>query len=78
MLLFRGDTPRNSNVARLPWRALSVAEEYIDDQQGGADGDGGVGDVEGRIVKGAEPNFEEIRDGPVEDTIGDVTGGASK
>src|SRR6267378_7920093 len=54
------------------------AEEDIQDDEGGADGDGGVGDVEGGIVEGAEPNFEEIGDGAVEDTIGDVAGGAAK
>ena len=59
-------------------RGVFGAEEDIKDDEGGADGDGGVGGVEGRIMVRAQPNFEEIGDGAVEDTIGDVTGGAAE
>src|SRR6267378_4786728 len=59
-------------------RSVSWAEEDIEDNEGGADGDGGVGDVESGIVVGAEPDFEEIRYGAVEDAIGDVAGGAAE
>ena len=54
------------------------AEEDVENDEGGADGDGGVGDVEGGIVVGAEPDFEEIGNGAVKDAIGDVAGGAAE
>ena len=44
----------------------------------GADGDGGVGDIEGRIVVGAEPDFEEVGDRAAHDAVGDVAGGAAE
>ena len=72
------DAPWNGNVAQLRWRAVLVGEKDVEDDEYGADSNGGVGDVECGIVVRAEPNFEEIRDGAVEDTIGDVTGGAAK
>src|SRR5712664_642269 len=50
-------------------RSVSWAEEDIEDNEGGADGDGGVGDVESGIVVGAEPDFEEIGNGAVEDAF---------
>ncbi len=59
-------------------RSVSWAEEDIEDNEGGADGDGGVGDVESGIVVGAEPDFEEIGNGAVEDAIGDVASGAAE
>ena len=50
----------------------------------GADGDGGVGDVEGgpgiEEVKGdpAEPDFQKIRDRAVEEAVGKIAGGAAE
>ena len=54
------------------------AEEDVENDERGADGDGGVGDVEGGIVVVAEADFEEVGDGAVEDAIGDVAGGAAE
>ena len=55
-----------------------VEEEYVDDDEGGADGDGGVGDVEGRPVVAAEPDFEEVCDSAVDDAVGHVAGGTAE
>src|SRR5712664_635617 len=60
------------------WRVVFVEEEHVEDDQGGADCDRGIGDVEGRPVVAAEPDFEEIRDGAMDDTIGYVAGGAAE
>ena len=60
------------------WRVVFVEEEDVDDDEGGADGDGGVGDVEGGPVVGAEPDFEEVGDGAVDDAIGYVASGAAE
>ena len=54
------------------------AEEDVENDEGGADGDGGVGYVEGGIVVVAEADFEEVGDGAVEDAVGDVAGGAAE
>src|SRR5580693_7383147 len=54
------------------------AEEDVDDEQDCADGDGGIGDVEGGIVVGAQPDFEKIGDGSMENAIGDVASGAAE
>lgn len=70
--------PRNSNVAQLRGRAFSVAEEYIDDEQSGADSDGGISDVECGIVIAAEPHFKKIGDRSMEDAIGYVAGRAAE
>jgi len=53
-------------------------EEDVEEDEDGADGDGGVGDVEGGPAVGAEPDFEEVGDGAVEDAVGDVAGGAAE
>ena len=53
-------------------------EHQIQDQEDRADGDGGVGYVEGGPAISAEPDFEEVGDGAVEDAIGDVAGGAAE
>jgi len=55
-----------------------VEEENVDDDEGGAYGDGGVGDVEGRPVVTAEPDFEEVGDRAVDDAIGNVPGSATE
>ena len=55
-----------------------VEEEYVDDDEGGAYSDRGVGDIESGPVIAAEPDFEEVRDGAMNDTIGDVAGRAAK
>src|SRR5712675_2302661 len=55
-----------------------VEEENVDDDEGGAYGDGGVGDVEGRPVVTAEPDFEKVGDRAVDDAIGNVAGGATE
>src|SRR5216684_5912450 len=55
-----------------------VEEEDVDDDEGGADGDGGVGDVEGGPVVVAEPNLEEVRDRAVNDAVGYVAGCAAE
>src|ERR1700722_10713971 len=54
------------------------AQEDVENDEGGADGDGGVGDVEGGIVVAAEADFEEVGDGAVEDAVGDVAGRATE
>jgi hypothetical protein len=59
-------------------RVVFVEEEDVDDDEGGADGDGGIGDVEGRPVVAAEPNFEEVDDGAMDDAIGYVSGCTAK
>src|ERR1700747_1526190 len=46
------------NFARL----MLGAEEHVKDDQGGADGDGGVSDVERWVMVVAEADFEEIGD----------------
>src|ERR1700720_51590 len=56
-------------------RVVLGAEEHVQDDQRGADGDGGVGDVERRIVVVAEAHFEEVGDRAVEDAVGDVACG---
>ena len=55
-----------------------MEEEDVDDDEGGADGDGGVGDVEGGPVVVAEPNLEEVRDRAVNDAVGYVAGCAAQ
>ena len=54
------------------------AEEDIKDDEGGPDRDGGVGDVEGRVVITAKPQFEEIGDAAVDDSIGEITASAAE
>ena len=54
-----------------------VEEEDVDDDEGSADGDSGVGDVEGRPVVAAEPDFEEVGNRAVDDAISYVAGGAA-
>jgi hypothetical protein len=54
------------------------SEKYIDDEQGCANGDGGIRDVEGGIVVRAEPNFKKIGDRSVEDPIGNIAGSAAE
>ena len=57
---------------------------YIKKNQNGADGDGGIGDIEGRPRienaprKEREPDFEEVGDGTVNDAIGEVAGGSAE
>ena len=59
-------------------------EEDVGDQEDGADGDGGIGDVEGgpRVEDGewekAEPDFEEVGDGAVDDAVREIAGGAAQ
>src|SRR6266849_5717352 len=55
-----------------------VEEEDVDDDEGGADGDGGIGDVEGGPVVAAEPDFEEVGDRAVDDAVGYVAGGTAE
>ena len=57
---------------------MFVEEEDVDDDEGGADGDGGVGYVEGGPVVGAEPDLEEVGDRAVDDAVGYVAGGAAE
>ena len=54
-----------------------VEEEDVDDDKGGADGDGGIGDVESGPVVAAEPDFEEVGDRFVDDAVGYVASGAA-
>ena len=51
-----------------------AGEEDVEDEENGADGDSGVGYVEGGPAIGAEKDFEKIGDPAVEDTIGDIAG----
>src|SRR5579863_6965106 len=61
------------------FRCLALhAKECVQDDEGGADGDGRIGDVEGGVMVGAEPDFEEVGDGTVEDAIGDIAGRSAK
>ncbi len=59
-------------------------EEDVGDQEDGTDGDGGIGDVEGgpRVEDGewekAEPDFEEVGDGAVDDAVREIAGGAAE
>src|ERR1700722_4583748 len=55
-----------------------VEEEDVDDDEAGANGNGGVGDVEGRPVIAAEPDFEEVCDGAVDDAVGHVAGSTAE
>jgi len=55
-----------------------VEEEYVDNDEDGADGDCGVGDVEGGPMVAAEPDFEEVCDRTVDDAIGYIAGGPAQ
>ena len=57
---------------------VMLVAENIEDYEGRADGDGGVGDVERGIVIAAEADFEEVGDGAVEDAVGDVASGSAE
>ena len=57
---------------------MFVEEEDVDDDEGGADGDGGVGYVEGRPVIAAEPDFEEVCHGAVDDAVRHISGGTAE
>ena len=59
-------------------RMVFVEEEDVDDDEGGADGDGGVGDVESGPVVAAEPDFEEVGDRAMDDAVGYVAGGTAQ
>jgi hypothetical protein len=59
-------------------RVVFVEEEDVDDDEGGADSDGGIGDVEGGPVVAAEPHFEEVGDCAVDDPVGDVARGTTE
>ena len=59
-------------------RACLGAEQDVEDDEDGADGDGRIGDVEGRPMISAEQNFEEIGNSTADDAVGDVAGGAAK
>src|SRR5204862_6306083 len=52
-------------------------EEYIKKNENGADGDGGVGDVEGGVTVSAEPEFEKISDSAVNQAVGEIAGGSA-
>jgi hypothetical protein len=56
------------------WGGTAVTEKDIEKDERGANGDGGIGDVEGGVVIGAEPHFEEIRNRAVNDAVGYVAG----
>jgi hypothetical protein len=71
--------PRSADVLFSDVRGVVfVEEEDVDDDEGGADGDGGVGDVEGGPVIAAEPDFEEVGDRAVDDAVGYIAGGAAE
>src|SRR5579883_3414725 len=59
-------------------------EEDIEDEEEGANGNGGVGDIEGGpgIEDGkrneTQPDFEEIGDRAMDDAIGEIAGGAAQ
>src|SRR5262245_58422751 len=59
-------------------RLRRPGEEEVDQQQDGADGDGGVSDVESGIGVGAEQQLEEIGDGAMDDAVGDVARGSAE
>src|SRR2546421_2403225 len=50
---------------------------HIKKNENGADGDGGVGDVEGGVAVCAEPDFEKIGDCAVDDAVGEIAGGSA-
>ncbi len=51
-----------------------AGEQDVEDQQNGADGDGGIGNVEGGPAVGTQKDLEEIGDAAVKDAVGDVAG----
>src|SRR5579863_3024672 len=53
-------------------------EDNVEDDEDGANGDSGVGDVKSGPAVRTEPDFEEIRDGSVKDAVGDVASSAAK
>jgi len=55
-----------------------VEEKDVDDDEGGADGDGGVCYVEGRPVIAAEPDFKEVCHGAVHDAVRHIAGGTAE
>ena len=59
-------------------RMVLGAKKHIQNDQGRADRDGGVGDVERRVVVIPKAYFKEIGNRPVKDAIGDVPGSATQ
>ena len=53
------------------------SEENIKKNEDGANGDGGVCDVERRIAISAEPDFEKVRYGTMDEAIGKITSGST-
>jgi hypothetical protein len=59
-------------------------EKDFEKNEDGADGDGGIGDVEGRPgieerkVEKAEPDFQKIGDGAVKEAVREIAGGAAE
>src|SRR5258707_390467 len=51
---------------------MPVTENNIENDERGANGDGGIRDVEGWVVVRAEPHLEEVRDRAMDDAVGDV------
>src|SRR6266852_5939974 len=73
----------NSRFISLPFRFLflgnspggkALTEKDIEKGERRANSDGGIGDVEGGVVVGAEPYLEEIRNRAVNDAVGYVAG----
>ncbi len=74
----RGKARRyTSDILKLTLRVF-WPEEDVENDEGGADGDGGVRDVEGGPMVGAEEDFEEIGDRAVDDAVGEIAGGAAE
>ena len=55
-----------------------MEEEYVDNDEDRADGDCGVGDIEGGPMITAEPDFEEIGDRPIDDAISYIASGPAQ
>jgi hypothetical protein len=75
--------PDQGRILRLAG-AEREGEKDFEKNEDGADGDGGVGDVEGGPgieegkVQEAEPDFQKIGDGAVEEAVGEIAGGATE
>ena len=73
----------NERKAKVEWSGfvrwmMRGSENDVENDEDGADGDGGVGNVKGGPAVGTEPDFEEVGDATVEDAVGDVAGGTAK
>jgi len=55
-----------------------AAKEYVKKDQDSPDKNGGIRDIKSRVTVSAKPYFEKIRDRPMNDAIGDISGSAAQ